>query len=306
MVKRMLSRLLIVLVSTTSYYATTSNEQQITYLFSHGIADSHKQAFRYLKNGTGTQKPYIIPTNLFTFDYPAASVGSKRVNRKQVSLAQDSEVTHLAKRFYQNIDPTSAVVLIGVSCGASCALNFMSWYHPESVRALILESPFDSAESIVYHMLRRARLSWIPGSQRAGQALLGAVFKKYKRTGVRPIESVPQLNRSIPILLVCSLEDKIVPAWSTMLVYAALKKAGHEHVYLLILEHGLHAKIIDNPRVGFQYQNVAHAFYKKYDLPHDPELAIAGKRLLSYCQPSVAQLMQLVPPYAQNYFKKWQ
>ena len=96
-----------------------------------------------------------------------------------------------------------------------------------------------------------------------------------------------------------SLEDKLVPAWSSLNLYAALRESGHINTYLLILPEGKHAKLIDHPRFGYLYQQITHAFYSKHGLPHDSYLAQLGGPLLNkLCQPDQQFLYQLYPKYA--------
>ena len=298
MIKRSYLLFLVALISLLISSSTTMHEQQTIYLFSHGIADTYRQAFNYLQDKTQPNKPYLIQTNLITFDYPDATTGYLRVNRHETSLAQDHEIIHLANRFYRNINANDQVVLIGVSRGASSLINFMSWYKPTSVQALILESPFDSADSIIRNIVNLAGLAWIPGSQCAGLALLCSIFKKYNSKGLKPVESVKNIPVQLPILLICSLQDSLVPAWSTIILYSALVATGNKHVYLLILPQGAHGRLISHPLSGQLYQTTAHAFYRRYGLPHNPILAEQGEYLLNDAQPGVSELACYMPAFA--------
>ena len=64
-----------------------AKKSDICYLFSHGIVDSHKQAFRYVESDD-SQKPYIIKHPLITFDYPDVSDSFLKINRTQTSLGR--------------------------------------------------------------------------------------------------------------------------------------------------------------------------------------------------------------------------
>ena len=123
------------------------NTPTIHYLFSHGLADSHKQAFRYAESPQN-QKPYIIKHPIVTFDYPDVSTSIFRINRFKTSLAQNNEIACLAYHYFNQISHAQSI-LVGVSRGASALVNFMGLYNPDTVCALILESPFDAVESIV-------------------------------------------------------------------------------------------------------------------------------------------------------------
>src|SRR5262245_41916536 len=86
------------IVCTSNYAISQINyaDSQISYLFSHGLVDSNKQAFNYLKSSQ-LDKPYILEYPLITFDYPDVSTGIFKINRLQTSLAQDNEIERLAQ-----------------------------------------------------------------------------------------------------------------------------------------------------------------------------------------------------------------
>jgi hypothetical protein len=188
-------------------------------------------------------------------------------------------------------------VLVGVSRGASTSVNFMGMYNPTQVAALVLESPFDCVESIITHLLHNSKCSWIPGFKKHGLRMMQFIFCKYKPNGIRPIDSVSQIKADLPILLICSPEDTLVPIWSSINLYHALKESGHENTYLLILPEGKHAQLINNKKSGTLYQCVTHAFYKKFGLPYCPYQAKQGELLLENCQPDRHSLQFLYPSY---------
>lgn len=281
----------------TSMLANCCSAQGIYYLFSHGLADSHKQAFKYAESAN-KQQPYIIKNPLITFDYPDVSSSIFRLNRLKTSLAQDNEIACLAHHYFSKMSQEQSV-LVGVSRGASALINFMGLYNPQNVCALILESPFDAVESVVTRLAHETKFGCIPGAQKYGSHLLSFIFCQYKPEGIRPIDQVARIKKDLPILIVCSLEDKLVPAWSSLNLYVALRESGHSNTYLLILPAGKHAKLINHPQFGYLYQQIAHAFYCKHGLPHNAYLAQLGQPLLTkVCQPDHRVLHELYPKYA--------
>ncbi len=294
----MRERINITLIALTIISISNRNHaQDMYYLFSHGLADSHKQAFRYTES-TNRQRPYIIKKPLITFDYPDVSSSIFRLNRLKTSLAQDNEIACLAQHFFSKINQEQAI-LVGVSRGASALINFMGLFNPENVCALILESPFDAVESIVTRLAHETKFGCMPGIKKYGLNLMSFLFCQYKPEGIRPIDQIDSIKKDLPILIVCSLEDKLVPAWSSMNLYLALRESGHHNTYLLIVPEGKHAKLIHHNRFGCLYQQVAHAFYCKHGLPHDAYVAQLGMPLLTkLCQPDAQSLYQLYPKYA--------
>lgn len=267
--------------------------QPVTYLFSHGLGDSHKQAWKYTP-ARQKKKPYIIQEPLISFDYPDVSKSIFRVNRLQTSLAQDNEIKCLAQNYYK-YKPS---VLVGVSRGASALINFMGIYQPTEVGALILESPFDCVNSIVDRLAHETRWAYLPGLKKYGLNIMSFIFCKYRPDGIRPIDQIAKIAKDLPILIICSAQDTLVPVWSTINVYKALIETGHSNTYLLVVPEGKHAELISHRMYGTIYQHVVHAFYCKHNLPHDQNLARKGSTLLNqWCQPDLKTLQIYYPQY---------
>lgn len=265
-----------------------SNGGNMIYLFSHGLADSHKQAFRY--------KDLTLDQHIETFDYPDVNHGILRVNRLQSSLAQENEIERLSHAFNQTIGQKEQTgILIGVSRGASTIVNFMGLYNPPEVAAIVLESPFDSVDSIAMSVCHESKLSWIPGIKRCGCSLMSFIFCKYKPNGIRPIDCAAKIRTDLPILIIISAKDGLVPVWSSINLYNELRATGHNNTYLVIFEDGRHAKLINHNRHGSMYRQVTHAFYQKFNLPHNPQLAQLGAPFLQ--QPASHDLNNYYPAY---------
>lgn len=281
------------------------------FLFSHGIADSHKQAYQYCfcypLDDLGTivyvnqqnlsqnqdhayNDRFIITTPFVTFDYPDSTDRFYRINIRRSGLAQTIDINHLTwifnkayKKYQQNI------ILMGVSRGASTIITFMGKEKPNHVAALILESPFDAMETVIAHKIKQARLHKIPGLQQLSHAIVSGVFFKYHMNGIRPIDLIAKIDKNIPILLICSREDTLVPSISTIRLYQALRNDNRSNVHLAIIPRGKHARIITGPD-GDIYQNISHAFLKTYYLPHDEHKAKEGKSFFEKTQPNAEEL----------------
>ncbi len=264
------------------------------FLFAHGIADTYKQAYRYVKNyhinGTNHHnQQYLFAAPFATFNFPDASEGIKRINHHETSLAQDNEILRLKKAYYKTMSvyedqhqTPCEVVLFGLSRGASAAINFVGLHNPSNIKALILESPYDSVATIIDFMMQKMHLTWLPHS--CGEYMMENIFRRYKRDGIHSIDLVDRINKNIPILIICSKEDQRVPWYSSAKLYQQLCKSGHKHVYLYIADHGKHSKILWDQN-GKTYQSIVHAFCRTHGLPHDPTLAENGQNQLNLCQP---------------------
>jgi hypothetical protein len=278
-----------------------ADQARINYFFSHGIGDSHRQAYLYLEKES-QKKPYIITKNhpLITFDYADVSNNIFKINRTQTSLAQENEIKRLSQAYFEGVKKDVSSILIGVSRGASTLINFMALHNPENVAALILESPFDCVENILSSLIHETKLAWIPGFKRHSVGMLSFVFCKYRADGARPMDLAPAIRPDLPILIVCSAQDNLVPVWSSINLYSLLRQSGHENTYLLLLPEGGHAKLITNTIYGSLYQHVTHAFYQKFQLPHDESFAKLGIPFFSICQPNPSTLQFLYPNYSKT------
>jgi hypothetical protein len=272
-----------------------TSDKQGNIIFSHGLGGCGHNIYYYTKqNKDGKENPayhFISHHNICTFDYEDA-------DQNKINLAQEPDRV-LLKQAHEEArlkNPEAKTLLFGVSRGGSCVLYYMGSEKPEDVNAIIVESPFAKVEDVIAHY----HLKKIPGKRlRKWLARFFAfylvpklVYPSYKPNGPKPVEYVEHIPQTTSLLLVCSKEDHLVPATSTIKLYKKLKQAGHQNVYLLVLDHGEHAKLLRG-RQGSIYQKTVHAFLKKNGYPHDPDLAHEGDRYLQAAQPSLQELTHL-------------
>lgn len=250
---------------------------QTVYLYSHGLASTYKQVFSYAEAGV-IYKPFI------SFNYPDALEGFRRMNNRETSMAQDNEILRLKMAYEKTLDCVKKlntkecdIILFGLSRGASAAINLMGMHHLPHIKALVLEAPFDSVGTIVDFMMQRFGLSWMPHTW--GESIMECIFSRYRRNGIRSIDMINLINKDLPILIICSRQDQLVPWYSSVKLFQKLRESGHTSVHIYIADHGRHSKILWN-KDGQTYQKVVHAFYQLYGLPHDPALAKKGKKYL--------------------------
>ena len=248
--------------------------QETLFLFVHGIADTYKQAFCYYNLGIYT-KPF------YSFNFPDATESVTRVDHKKTTFGQEDELTCLRHAYTQimGLHQDRLAVLYGVSRGASTIFNFLASCKPTSVRAVILESPFAAFDDVMAHLAKKYFFNRIWGGESLIRALASLIFPRYKWEGMRPIDLVKEIPIDLPILLICTASDELVPYTSTERLYDALREAGCINVHLLKLNVGHHAKIFVSPD-WILYKQGVHAFYKRYNIAHDAELAQQGEWLL--------------------------
>jgi len=263
---------------------STNSASQENYLFAHGIAETHEQAFWYTKGKSSL--PYLINGRLFTYDYPDAIKRFWRVNFTKTGLGQHNEIMGLKSAYDQTISTLDTsdsknkdLILVGMSRGATSILNFMGLYKPNRIKAIVAESPFDSTHTIAKNILHKYYLDTIPGMQTIAHKAISTVFWRHNTNGAQAINLVTSIDKKLPILLICSEQDALVPAESTIALYEKLKATGHTKVHLFVAENGRHGRILHSAD-GSKYQQAVHAFYKKYGLSHDAKLADLGTSLL--------------------------
>lgn len=195
------------------------------------------------------------------------------VFRRQLArscIGQDGDVQCLWETYQEYLQKGGAnknVVLCGASRGAAAIINFMARSKLNAVKALVLESPFDSVSNVLRDVFL-GRLAWIPGLHWfCHQFLAKALCRDYEPRGVQPIDVVDKIQDDIPVLFVCSKTEPYYHA--TIRLYKKLAKKrreqGKDNVHLLVLEHGNHCLLLFH-RDGGLYRGVVHAFYDKYQL----------------------------------------
>jgi len=270
-------------------YCSLFSQQEVAYLFSHGIWDSKEQAYRYTKeipdNFKKAHDYYIIDGLFETFDYPDA-----KYKIYHTSLGQKNEVEILVDQLYKTIGKHQKdIVLVGVSRGAVAAFNMIGLYDLPQIKALVIESPFESPKTVLEHNL--SKVSFFSKIAHFAKKIMA-----YKEDGIQAIELVENIPQDLPILIIASKEDSRVPIESSILLYNRLVETDHSNIHLLILEKGKHGNLFSGYE-GQKYQNVTHAFYKKYGLPYNKFFAKCGKYEFANTQPKSAGLAVFLSSY---------
>jgi alpha-beta hydrolase superfamily lysophospholipase len=202
-----------------------------------------------------------------------------RFNPFKMSFAQKFEIDRM-NEFCSEIE--NPIVLVGMSLGATSILNYAGTYKNDQVKALVVEAPFDHISSVVYSVFSPKIIS----KKRVGSLFELATGGKFNVDGPHSEDLVKTIAKDMPILLIHSQKDHLIPVSSSLNLYKLLRESGHDHAYVLILEKGEHG-MYQNSYYGLPevYQATVHAFYKKYGLPHNEALAQEGAQYLAQCQP---------------------
>ncbi len=272
----------------TIHYPQETNNHSVVYLSAHGLGATQNQAQALLPDNN---KYWIINKPLAVFDFPDAKPNHMEYDTKQVNLGQQADIDRFLYAYYKTCQlfPSHFKVVHGISRGAVTAFNAAALNKLENIKALVLESPFDTFNNVVKHLLRRFHVGWIPFSRKLAIRYVKKTFPSFDINGIFPLNVAHMMPIDVPILLIHGRLDRTIPLKSSCLIYCALLENGNKNVYLLIVDEGDHGKLIAGPH-GELIQNVTHAFYKKQNLPHDPIFAQRGEAELKNCQPSLQEM----------------
>jgi len=236
-----------------------SYAQPIVY-FGHGLGGYEDHAKLYASTFPGCQ--------MSTFNFPDAQNNYK--DKKLISAGQDNDV----QAFIQNIKNNPGQkgdkkILMGVSRGAICVSNLFNrkmkkkYKHEallQSVNGIILESPAARIQDGVDHELKRFGAGWVPylGSIVDRFFVKSFFYGGYNPAGPHPIDSIQEIPKDLPVLFICTEEDCIIPASSTVRLAHKLVDSGHKQVYLFVYKKGSHGHMI-----GSRYKKYVKAFLQK-------------------------------------------
>lgn len=269
------------------------NNSPIAYIFAHGLGANQQQALNYTpQNVIDPLARWIINEPLALFDFPDARIRENEYHAKYVNLGQkrDLERIHSVFQRAQTELLNHDFIFMGLSRGAATILNYAALYDSTRIKALIVESSFDTIKSIIKNLMRRFHVDWLPFATSIGFKIAQTQFPDLDTKGFFPLETIIKLPKSLPVILIHSKKDRVIPIKSSRKIYLVLKSLGYEEIYLVELSHGLHGKLMQGKDAEL-YQNIIHAFYKKYNLPHNNTFALKGEPFLALCQPSMAEVI---------------
>lgn len=251
---------------------TIETSETIT-VFAHGYMDTHRQAFSYIKN-PHYDNDIITSDGLVTFDF--ADAGKEYLNLwrlKETSLAQENEMHRLhvvLKSIKKRAKKVRKIILLGTSRGASTIITTLARYpHPE-VSAIILESPFAQFKDILDNMIKKPVVKSIPYIKEISTPLASFLIFRHAFNGITPLKAIQNLPKDLPILILATQKDALVPYASSQLLYDIFLKNGYTNVHFSLFNYGRHARLVMHEQAT-HIQKAVHIFYEKYNLPHSKE-----------------------------------
>jgi len=241
---------------------SSTPETPLYFLFAHGLG-GHKGNVHYYHKHTIVRDPF------WSFNFPDARDGI--INYKETSLAQGHEIEALKEAFETFCQETFTksgcipnIVLTGASRGASSIITFMGTHNPTNVSALVIESPFDTMDSVIIGLLSKIGLGKSEGLRKLGHKILKKNYPKYDKDAPTPLSMIPHIrNKDLPILIICSKKDELIPWTSSYRLYEEFKKHGFTNVHIFISSRGKHVRILED-RYAHLYKEAVDTFYKKY------------------------------------------
>lgn len=274
-----------------------NDHTDVAYLFAHGLGATGIQANMYAKRFSEHPYPdsncWILGTPLIVFNFPDAKNDNIEYHSKKVNLGQTLDMETLKGAYEQakELLPHYGMVMFGVSRGAVTILNAVGSYQFQDLRAIIVESPFDRIKNVIKHLMHQYCLGWIPFSKNIGCAIMQKKFPAINLEGIFPIQVVRNIPKELPILLIHSRKDKVIPPDCSRRLYMELVESGHYNTYYLELASGEHARLLCDAEQKL-YRNIVNAFYKRFALPHKESYARKAEHLLDYCKPTIDEVKQ--------------
>lgn len=283
---------ILLLMSIISLHAA-ENAMQDTFIYCHGFGSSGDKVKRYMDLN-------ILPQDTISFHFQDARLHIEPVrgfgmgfNLWDSCIGQKDDVERLERVVQAQ---TKRVVLFGESRGAATILNYLGnpFCPVDTIKAVVLDSPFDTLPNVIQHRLRGWYLDRIIAPSTAESLLSHCT--NYKSDGLQPLNAVSKIalkDRHIPILFIASKEDKFVPPASSLRLYAGLREQGHDEAHVLLLDHGTHGWIIEGAD-AHKYRNAVHAFYRTKGILHTAEYSQAGYETFKICQPDAGAIDALL------------
>ena len=247
-------------------------ESNTAFLFVHGLDGSKHQGLYYCnkytnKDGILKQNKYWVMQEPYAF-FNFSEVASKNYKEVDLGQAKEMELLHQAYCKTRELLPNHKIAVFGVSRGAATAINWAATYQPSHLCALVLESPFDHIHSIIGYLTKKWKLHWIPHIHQFSAYIFKKRFPSLDLEGPVPQKTVQKLPLDLPILLIHSHKDELIPLESSRALYVQLCNAGHKKAHFVELSEGKHAQLFKHHDADL-YHRTVHSFFKRYHLPYD-------------------------------------
>jgi len=226
----------------------TSSDNTI-FIVSHGYAPEKtdvgkKQTKKLIENN-------IITSPAVYFEYNDTQ---KNANFGQSQNVQylNTAIDYAIKKF-----PNKKIILIGVSRGASTILRWLgqSPLYNHQIKGAILESPFTSTRDMVAYQAAK----FYPGIPKSIiPYIVKLLYPNMDPEDEAPFNLLNKIGPHIPLLIISSKKDTLIPAKNTKKIANTLQKYGHKKITYLELDSGNHGFLAQE----LEYQNAVKKFLR--------------------------------------------
>ncbi len=172
---------------------------------------------------------------------------------------------------------TKNIILFGDSIGAKTILCLATQNPLDHVKALVLESPLFDMKNMVRNEAKHD-FWWLPDSGKEKlYDMLCRILPKYKPEDEITLERLANVPKDIPIFYAHLYNDNLIDNQTAKDLVKALRDSEHT-VYFIVIDNpkAKHSRIADSQ----PFIKAVNAFYKKYDLPYNADLAQEGQEIL--------------------------
>lgn len=203
-----------------------------------------------------------------------SSLKNKNINRSHAYMGQGKDIQAIHTQVEQTIGEQS-MILYGICRGGSAALNYVAKHNPKNLKAMVCEAMPGDLPATLHKTLCKVGLP-----TKADKTVFRLLFPAYSKNAVTPIQAIAKIaNKNLPILLLHSREDTVIPFVQTLELYLAFKSNGFNNVHIVVLP-GRHAYLLEESQQD--YLTAVHSFYRHYGIAHDVKYATADMKSYDY------------------------
>ncbi|MCX5923151.1 MAG: prolyl oligopeptidase family serine peptidase [Candidatus Dependentiae bacterium] len=246
--------------------------EQIKTIFAHGIVDGPSQINRF-DQAIATKEKYSVSfldaTDATGFGlnygiFMLTKLFGKHVNRSKMYMAQGPDINSLHKFIDAQSKPGNGIILYGCSRGSATILNYLKKHDHQEIKALVL----DACPASMHEAIQPTLIKYGINPSRA-LSVFTTLFPKYPTVNpITPLDSIKNIkNKNLPILLIHSLDDTVVPFEHGLMLYQEFIENGFKNVHFISIPSGKHSFLLQGKNSKKPYLQAVHSFYKKYNLP---------------------------------------
>lgn len=178
-------------------------------------------------------------------------------------------------------NPQADIVIAGTCIGAKVVLELLAAHPTDSVKAVILESPFADIKKVMKRWGARYT-PFVPWSGALIRTIFKGIFPKIKKAPNTLGARLANIPKDVPILIAHLQNDSFCSDNDMVQIVNALRKRGNQNIYLLVIKD----KKLSHGRLNTKkiFTQASNAFLAAHNLPHDALLAQEGKETLAIAQ----------------------